>query len=122
MPSKYFNNVLADAQIIPSLYAEQVWHIKEHGATFLIISLLSIFLYSSTKLRFVGQFIPTNYQNHYTTANQWFVLCLYYFLARSFITSPATISPTTDGTNAVEPGISRRTVHFLAVPGGQMQS
>ena len=53
MPSKYFNNVLADTQIIPSLYAEQVWHIKEHGATFLIISLFFIFLYSSTKFRFV---------------------------------------------------------------------
>lgn len=65
---------------------------------------------------------PIDLQNHYTTANQRFVLCLYYFFARSLITSPATISPTTDGTNAVEPGISRRTVHFLAVPGGQMQS
>jgi hypothetical protein len=38
MPSKYFNNALAYTQIKPSLYAEQVWHIKEHGATFLIIS------------------------------------------------------------------------------------
>ena len=42
-------------------------------------------------------------------------------LVRSFMTSPAIISPTTDGTKAVEPGISRRWVHFLAVPGGQMQ-
>ena len=39
---------------------------------------------------------------------------------RSFMTSPAIISPTTDGTNALEPGISRRTVHFL-VSGGQTQ-
>ena len=30
------------------------------------------------------------------------------------------IRPATDGTKAVEPGISLRTVHFL-VPGGQMQ-
>lgn len=30
------------------------------------------------------------------------------------------ISPITDGTNAVDPGISRLTVHFL-VSGGQMQ-
>ena len=42
-------------------------------------------------------------------------------LVRSFTTSPAMIRPTTDGTNAVEPGISLRSVHFLAVPGGQMQ-
>ena len=40
--------------------------------------------------------------------------------SKSFITSPAMIKPTTDGTNAVDPGISRRTVH-LRVPGGQMQ-
>ena len=40
---------------------------------------------------------------------------------RSLMTSPAMINPTTEGTNAVEPGISRRSVHFLAVPGGQMQ-
>jgi len=33
------------------------------------------------------------------------------------MTSPAMIRPATEGTNAVEPGISRRTVHFL-VPGG----
>jgi len=39
---------------------------------------------------------------------------------RSLTTSPAIINPTTDGTNAVEPGISLRTIHFR-VPGGQMQ-
>ena len=39
---------------------------------------------------------------------------------RSLTTSPAIISPTTEGTNAVEPGISLRTIHFR-VPGGQMQ-
>ena len=39
---------------------------------------------------------------------------------RSLTTSPAMISPATEGTNAVEPGISLRTVHFR-VPGGQMQ-
>ena len=31
------------------------------------------------------------------------------------------IRPATDGANAVEPGISLRSVHFLTVPGGQMQ-
>ena len=36
------------------------------------------------------------------------------------MTSPAIISPAAEGTNAVEPGISLRTVHFR-VPGGQMQ-
>ena len=40
--------------------------------------------------------------------------------SRSFTTSPAMIRPTTDGTKAVEPGMSRRTVHLRA-PGGQMQ-
>ena len=40
---------------------------------------------------------------------------------RSFMTSPAIISPTTDGTNAVEPGISLLSVHFRWAPGGQMQ-
>ena len=40
--------------------------------------------------------------------------------AKSLMTSPAMIRPATEGTNAVEPGISRRTVHFR-VPGGQMQ-
>ena len=30
------------------------------------------------------------------------------------------IRPDTDGANAVEPGISLRSVHFLTVPGGQM--
>ena len=40
---------------------------------------------------------------------------------RSLTTSPAIISPTTDGTNALLPGIWRRAVHFLCVPGGQMQ-
>ena len=40
---------------------------------------------------------------------------------RSLMISPAMISPTTDGTKAVDPGISRLWVHFLTVPGGQMQ-
>ena len=39
----------------------------------------------------------------------------------SLIISPAMIKPTTEGTNAVDPGISLLSVHFLAVPGGQMQ-
>ncbi len=39
----------------------------------------------------------------------------------SFTTSPAMISPTTDGTNAVLPGISRRSVHLCCAPGGQIQ-
>ena len=37
------------------------------------------------------------------------------------MTSPAMISPATDGTNALLPGISLRTVHVLSVPGGQIQ-
>ena len=37
------------------------------------------------------------------------------------MTSPAIMSPTTDGTNAVEPGISLLSVHFRWAPGGQMQ-
>ena len=40
---------------------------------------------------------------------------------RSFITSLAIISPTTDGTKALLPGTCLRCVHFLAVPGGQIQ-
>jgi hypothetical protein len=39
---------------------------------------------------------------------------------RSFTTSPAMIKPATEGTNAVEPGMSLRSVHFLAVPGGHI--
>ena len=31
------------------------------------------------------------------------------------------INPTTDGTKALLPGTWRRCVHFLAVPGGQVQ-
>ncbi len=41
--------------------------------------------------------------------------------ARSLITSPARISPATEGTKAVLPGISLRSVHLCAAPGGQMQ-
>ena len=48
------------------------------------------------------------------------IVYLYYFV-RSFITSPAMIRPTTDGTNAVDPGMSRRSVHLWAAPGGQIQ-
>lgn len=40
---------------------------------------------------------------------------------KSLTTSPARIRPTTEGTKAMEPGISLRCVHFLAVPGGQIQ-
>ena len=31
------------------------------------------------------------------------------------------MSPATDGTNATLPGISRRSVHLWAAPGGQIQ-
>ena len=41
--------------------------------------------------------------------------------AISLITSPAIISPTTDGTNATLPGISRLSVHLCSAPGGHMQ-
>lgn len=44
-----------------------------------------------------------------------------FYLIKSFITSPAIISPTTGGTNALLPGICLLTVHFLFVSGGQMQ-
>ncbi len=37
------------------------------------------------------------------------------------ITSDAAIAPAAGGTKEVEPGISRRSVHFLLVPGGQIQ-
>lgn len=40
---------------------------------------------------------------------------------RSFRTSPAMISPATDGTNALLPGTWLRTAHVLFVPGGQTQ-
>lgn len=40
---------------------------------------------------------------------------------RSFMISPAIISPATDGTKAVLPGTWRRAVHFRCVPGGQTQ-
>ena len=39
----------------------------------------------------------------------------------SCTTSPAMISPATDGTNARLPGISLRSVHLCSAPGGQMQ-
>ncbi len=57
------------------------------------------------------------------TAQQLCAVCdlLRYFLHKSFTTSPAIISPTTDGTNAVLPGISRRSVHLCCAPGGQIQ-
>lgn len=52
-----------------------------------------------------------------------FVHCYPYSISpiRSFTTSPAMISPTTDGTKALLPGTCRRWVHLRAVPGGQMQ-
>ena len=37
------------------------------------------------------------------------------------MTSDAMINPATDGTNALEPGIARRSVHLCFAPGGQMQ-
>ena len=40
---------------------------------------------------------------------------------RSFTTSPARMSPATEGTKATLPGTCRRTVHLRSVPGGQMQ-
>ncbi len=45
----------------------------------------------------------------------------YHHFTRSLMTSPAIISPTTEGTKAVEPGISLLSVHFLTVPGGHTQ-
>ena len=42
----------------------------------------------------------------------------FYFAQRSFTTSPAIISPTTDGTNATLPGISLLSVHLCSAPGG----
>ena len=45
----------------------------------------------------------------------------FYFAQRSFTTSPAIISPTTDGTNATLPGISLLSVHLCSAPGGQIQ-
>ena len=42
-------------------------------------------------------------------------------VVRSFTTSPAMINPATDGTYATLPGMSRRSVHLCAAPGGQMQ-
>ena len=39
---------------------------------------------------------------------------------RSLTTSPAMISPATEGTKALEPGTARRWVHLRWVPGGQM--
>ena len=44
-----------------------------------------------------------------------------YFFSISFITSPAIMSPTTEGTKETDPGTLRLAVHVLAVPGGQMQ-
>lgn len=59
----------------------------------------------------------------FCAAQQFCAVCnlLCYALHKSFTTSPAMISPTTDGTNAVLPGISRRSVHLCCAPGGQMQ-
>lgn len=44
-----------------------------------------------------------------------------YSAARSLMTSDAMINPATDGTNALEPGIARRSVHLCFAPGGQIQ-
>ena len=45
----------------------------------------------------------------------------YFYFTRSLMTSDAMIRPTTDGTKALEPGMSLRSVHLCAAPGGQMQ-
>ena len=45
----------------------------------------------------------------------------FHAFARSLTTSPAMIRPATDGTKAVLPGMSRRSVHLCFAPGGQMQ-
>ena len=42
-------------------------------------------------------------------------------LLRSLMTSPARMSPATAGTKALLPGMSRRSVQWRWVPGGQMQ-
>ena len=49
------------------------------------------------------------------------IYCSISYRHRSFTTSPAMISPATDGTNATLPGISRRSVHLCSAPGGQIQ-
>ena len=49
------------------------------------------------------------------------IYCSISYRHRSFTTSPAMISPATDGTNAVLPGISLLSVHLRAAPGGQIQ-
>ncbi len=56
-----------------------------------------------------------------TLKQSYYLFVIYYFLHKSFITSPAIINPTTDGTKALLPGTCRLCVHFLAVPGGHMQ-
>ncbi len=57
-------------------------------------------------------------------AGQWLLnsyFILFFTVVRSFTTSPAMINPATDGTYATLPGMSRRSVHLCAAPGGQMQ-
>ena len=57
-------------------------------------------------------------QDKYIAAHDWygFHKCLFcytfYALHKSFTTSPAMISPATDGTNAVLPGIALFSVHL----------
>lgn len=51
-----------------------------------------------------------------------FFLCIYFTTSvKSFTTSPAIISPATEGTKATEPGIARRSVHLYPASGGQIQ-
>ena len=65
-----------------------------------------------------------NYKNiflHSLFAVQVFSVFCGSYSARSFTTSAASSKPAAAGTKALLPGIARRCVHFLAVPGGQMQ-
>ena len=59
--------------------------------------------------------LPKNY--HFLGSKPIVICFIYYKELRpvmSFITSPAMISPTTEGTNAVDPGVALRFVRFSA--------
>lgn len=47
---------------------------------------------------------------------------VFYSTIKSLITSPAIMSPTTDGTKEILPGTDRRASQFRALPGGQIHS